>query len=584
MFDQVVEIGATVARFWLELLLGVLFAFIGKRILFPLRIAPTRKPTSPKRSYQRGTGKDVPCKNPRTGETFATRKAYTPEEVQASYERAKVAQVSWAKTSFAERRAVLLEVSDWLLENHKEVAEMSVRESGKTVTEAYLGEIITVCEKIRWTVCEGEDFIKPESRKVPALLRFTKKARVEYHPLGVIGMIVPFNYPINHIISHAVTALFTGNGALIKVSETTSFSAEPIEDVFRVILARRGHNPDLVQVVTGFGQTGAALVQSGVDKVLFIGSPGVGKLIMKGASANLTPVILELGGKDAICVFDDCDFENAMGLVVTGSMVNCGQNCIAAERLYVQAGIYDKFVAELKKRIEAARCPVPGDSKVGVNKCDFGSVTLPAQIKHLNSLLEDATSKGARIVSGGKLQEGSGKGLLFQPTIVADVTHEMELANEEAFGPIATLIKFTDEKHLVSMVNLTPYGLGSSVFTSDYVKAERVGRQIRSGMLNINDFATCSLIGSLPFGGVDDSGFGCFNGPEGLRGFMRLKSVVTDRFSFIKTYVPPFLVYPQPKNSHVVVEQAIKMLYSATWKGSIVAVFGLIKALVFPEK
>ena len=334
----------------------------------------------------------------------------------------------------------------------------------------------------------GESCLAREYRSVAALLAFTKQAYVEYKPLGVIGIIVPWNYPFQNVLSAVVAALMAGNGAVVKVSEYASFSAERIEQVFREILARRGHNPDLVQVVTGFAETGSALVSSGVDKILFIGSPAVGKLVMRAASATLTPVILELGGKDPFIVFDDAEFEQCVDVAIRGAFINCGQvrlytrkntmaasmkgcicffllptltflsslvslsfqNCIAAERFYVQEGIYNKFVAEVTKRVKslsqgATNCSA--DSP----RCDFGAITMPAQADIFQALINDAVEKGAKIETGGSKYVGdhTKKGLYFAPTILTGVTHKMKIANEEAFGPVMSIIKFKTEEEVV---------------------------------------------------------------------------------------------------------------------------------------
>jgi len=405
-------------------------------------------------------------------------KAYTKEEVVAAYARAKQAQTGaqgWGNTSFEERRVVLRDILNWVLANRQTIITWSMQETGKTVTEAALGEVMTTCEKIRWLCANGEECLATESRPVPFLLAFTKMARVEYSPLGVIGIIVPWNYPFFNVLSAVVAALFAGNGAVCKVSEFASFSAGPIEDMLRTILARRGHSPELVQIIQGFGDTGAALVQSGVDKVLFIGSPAVGKKVMEGASATLTPVILELGGKDPFVVFADCEFDHMIEIALRGAFINCGQNCISSERFYVQASIYDKFVAEIERRIKTLRQGTPGT-------CDFGSMTMPAQVGIVDTLVQDAIAKGARLIKGGKQIPGTPKNSLYYGiTVLADVNNSMRIAKEEAFGPVMTIMRFEEEKDLLEAVNSTEFGLGSSVFTTDYKKADRVGRQIHSG-------------------------------------------------------------------------------------------------------
>src|SRR3989338_8178778 len=198
---------------------------------------------------------------------------------------------------------------------------------------------MTILEKLRWLKNEGERLLAPESRSVPAML-FLKKARIEYYPLGVIGVIIPGNYPFHNVASAVATAIFAGNGCVVKVSEWANSSRGFFQEIFRRVLFRRGHNPDLVQVLGGFGQTGAALIGAGVDHVLFIGSPQTGERVLATASKTLTPVTLELGGKDPFIVLEDAAFDHAAEVALRGVFTNCGQNCIAAERLYVHASIY----------------------------------------------------------------------------------------------------------------------------------------------------------------------------------------------------------------------------------------------------
>jgi len=259
----------------------------------------------------------------------------------------------------------------------------------------------------------------------------------------------------------------------------TSFSAAGIEDMLRTVIARRGHNPDLVQIVTGYGDTGAALVKSGVDKVLFIGSPATGKRVMEAASANLTPVILELGGKDPFIIFDDCDLNLALDIAIRGAFINLGQNCISAERFYVQEGIYNRFIDAVRERMARLRCGASSFS----NRCDFGSMTMSPQVDIVSGLIEDALSKGAKLICGGHRAKYTGARtspaagpadktcLFFEPTVLADVNHSMRIGNEEAFGPCMTIIKFRDEDEVIKMANSSRYGLGSSVFSRSYSRA-----------------------------------------------------------------------------------------------------------------
>ena len=543
------------------------------------------------RDYKRGTGEKIECINPYTDEVYAIKQAYLPNEVKDAEKRSRIAQIEFSKSTINERKAILQDISDWIINNQDYLIKQSCLETGKTSTEAALGEIFVVVEKIRWLIAHGDQYIKTEYRSVASLLSFTKSARVEYHPLGVIGLIVPLNYPINNVISHVVVALLTGNGVVCKVSEQASYTAEILEDMFRIMLAKRGYNPNLIQIITGYGETGASLVSSGIDKLLFIGSPAIGKLVAKGASQTLTPCILELGGKDPFIIFNDCEYKQMLETALLAAFINNGQNCVAAERYYVQADIYQQFINDISLRMNQLR----QQNKVNYQqqqqqqhnvKYDTGAITMKQQIDLIDNLVQDAINKGAKVICGGKKfnhdQEATA-GYYYPPTVLANVTHQMKIAINETFGPVMTIIKFKDEDDLINMINDTPYALGSSIFTTDYHKAERIGKMVKAGMLTINDFNSVPIIHSLPFGGIGQSGYGHFNGPEGIRNFCLIKSIVTDRIPFIRTKLPSFLQYPQHKYSTEIIKEAVKMVYGNSYIQSIRSLFNIFHYLLIKK-
>jgi acyl-CoA reductase-like NAD-dependent aldehyde dehydrogenase len=403
------------------------------------------------------------------------------------------------------------------------------------------------------------------------LLLGIKSARLEYHPLGVIGIIIPWNYPFHNVVSAASAAIIAGNAALIKVSEWSTHSKILYEQLLRQTLAKRGHNPDLIQLIPGYGDTGDALVRSpGVAKVLFIGSPATGKKVMQAASQNLTPVILELGGKDPMIVFDDVSFDWAIAVVMRGCFINLGQNCISSERVYVHEKIFDKFAAALAEKVKSTQ------QGVALQKhCDFGSMTMPAQVDIVENLVNDAVKNGATVLAGGKRNPKHSQGNWYEPTVISNVKHNMRIVNEEVFGPVALLIKFRDEEELVEKVNSSIYGLGCSILSSNVSRAERLGRRIVSGMCTINDYGVSYLIQGLPFGGCKDSGFGRFNGPEGLRGFCREQSVVSDRFG-IHAPVPRLILYPVNEIAPSIISAAIRALYLPSVGAKLGALWELI--------
>eukprot|EP00048_Salpingoeca_helianthica_P022188 m.16885 g.16885 ORF g.16885 m.16885 type:complete len:600 (-) comp6996_c0_seq1:1932-3731(-) len=464
--------------------------------------------------------------------------AMNAAQVNEVVARARAAQQEWVKTSYDQRKEVLNSLLNFVVENQEALCRVACRDTGKTMVDGAFGEILTTCEKIRWTVDHGEAALQPEYRSV-GLVTMHKSARVEYQPLGVLAAIVSWNYPFHNLYGQIISAIFSGNAIVVKVSEFATWSSRFYVTIIKQLLALHGHSPDLVQIVYGFADTGVALINSGVDKVTFIGSPQVGKLVMAEAAKTLTPVVLELGGKDAAIVCEDCDFDQVVNLTMRGTFQNCGQNCIGLERLVVLAPVYDKFVAAVETRVRALRQGEPLCESV-----DCGAMTMgPRVIKEIKALVDQAVASGARLLAGGQ-EVGRGKGSFFAPTLLVDVTPDMEIARNEVFGPVMVVFKAQNDADALRIVNSCEYGLGSSVFSLNYKRAERIAAGIRAGMCNINDFGINYLCQSLPFGGVKISGFDRFAGIEGLRGCCLLRAVTSDRFPGVRTTIPGPLQYP----------------------------------------
>lgn len=472
--------------------------------------------------------------------------------VNAVVAAARVAQAAWAQTPFAERRAFLRELLDEIIASQEEICELAVRDSGKTMVDAALGEVFPVCEKIRYLIDNGQADLEPEERS-SGFLRH-KKARVEYHPLGVVAVICPWNFPFHNIYCPMVPALFAGNAVVAKVSEHTTWSAEPLMAITKRVLRRRGHDPNLVQLVLGYGDSGEALVRSDVDKVFFTGSPENGVKVMAAASDALTPVVLELGGKDPMIVCDDADLDHAVEQAMLGVFTACGQMCVGAERIYVQAGVYDEFLRRALARVKTLRQGSPLDEQV-----DLGAMTMPRQLDILEGLIADAEAKGARVLVGGHRNAEAGT-QFFAPTIVADVHHGMRITQEEQFGPIMVIMRFDTDRDAIRLANDCPYGLGSSVFSRDPARAEAIAAGVRAGMTVVNDYGLAYMIQSLPFGGVGRSGFGRINGREGLRACCNTKAVVTDRVAL----GGGVSVYPIVDATFPLVRNVIESIYAPT--------------------
>ncbi|KAL0487064.1 aldehyde dehydrogenase [Acrasis kona] len=468
----------------------------------------------------------------------------------------KIQKEIWGATNFNERRIVLNELLKKIIENKHQIAVASCRDSGKTLFEAYLGEVLTTCEKIRYIVEYGEEALQTEQRRVPLAL-FTKKAQVEYHPLGVIGMIVPWNYPFHNILGSLVTALYTGNAVVIKVSEWVTWSLVHVfEDIIHSALIDCGYSPDIVQFVIGYGDAGEAVIRGGVDHVFFIGSPETGKRVMRAAADTLTPVTLELGGKDPFIICQDANYDIALEIAVRSIFINCGQNCVASERFYVHEDIYEKFVKDAVDRVKVLR---QGHPDGGRNVVDCGAMTMTGQIEKIEQLVKEAVNGGAQVRIGGQ-RNIEQKGQFYKPTIITGLTPEMRICKEECFGPVMLVIPWRRDQDVIEMANSTEFGLGSYVFSKDYKRAHWISSQLVAGVTMVNDYGLFYLIQSLPFGGAKTSGFGKFGGVEGLRAFCRVKSFVTDRFAF-QMAVPAFISYPTREDSHKVIAKAVDLIY-----------------------
>ena len=464
----------------------------------------------------------VDCVDPATGDPLGAVRVDSPADVDAAVARAKVAQQAWGKTSLAERRRVLRAILRYTVDHKDEICAEVQRAAGKTRENALLGEIWPVCEKLRWLIGKGEKHLRPE--KVGAGLLLHKKARLEYHPLGVVAAIIPWNYPFQNIMNPLATALMAGNAIVVKPSEWVAWSSARFVAQLREVVAATGHDPDIVQAVQGFGETGAALARSAVDMILFIGSVGNGRRVVQASAERVIPVVMELGGKDAFIVCDDADLEQAAHAAMSGCFINCGQNCVASERILVHDGIYPAFEGRV---LELTRALRQGDGRGDI--VDVGAITTPLQLEVIEKLVASAVRQGARLLTGGG-RPAAARGTFFEPTILADVTPEMDIAREEVFGPVMLLMRVRDDDEAVRVANGVSYGLSSSVFSQDRARARAIASRLEAGMTAINEFGGATYMAQdLTFGGVKASGYGRMNGREGLRSMCNVKAVLDDR-------------------------------------------------------
>ncbi|SCV03382.1 LAME_0H09978g1_1 [Lachancea meyersii CBS 8951] len=497
----------------------------------------------------------IQCHCPATGQVLGSFPSMTEKDIDVLVSKAAHAQVKWRETSFDERIRVLVSLQDYILENQDLIARVACRDSGKTMLDASMGEILVTLEKLQWIIKHGKKALQPSKRPGPTnfFMKWYKGAEVRYEPLGVIGALVSWNYPFHNLLGPIIAAIFTGNAIVIKCSEQVVWSSEYFITICKKCLESCGHDPDLVQLCYSNPPTAndnTANYYSShpqLKHLTFIGSKPVAHHVLAAASKSLTPVCVELGGKDALICLDSFKDLNALSsIIMRGTFQSSGQNCIGIERVIVAATNYDKMVSILEKRVGKLRL---GSDIDNLEDVDMGAMISDNRFEQLEKMIESAVKQGARLLHGGARYKHPNypQGHYFQPTLLVDVTPEMDIAQNEVFGPVLSMMRGKDTDDCVRLANSAPFGLGGSIFGSDYAECNRVANQLHSGNVAINDFATFYVC-QLPFGGINGSGYGKFGGEEGLTGLCNAKSVCYDKLPFISTQIPKPLDYPIKSN------------------------------------
>jgi acyl-CoA reductase-like NAD-dependent aldehyde dehydrogenase len=451
--------------------------------------------------------------DPANGDVLGTYPVHGPADVEAAVDRAREAALWWRAQGFDGRRTHLDAWKAVIARRIHELAELVHRENGKPHDDAVL-EIVLAVDHIAWAARNARRVLGP--RRVRAgLLGANQAALLEYQPFGVVGVLGPWNYPVFTPMGSLAYALAAGNAVVFKPSEYTPGVAVWLARAWAMAVPER---PEVLQVVTGGGETGAALTRAGVDKVAFTGSARTGRRVMAACAENLVPVLMECGGKDAMIVDDDADVEAAADAALWGSMSNGGQTCTGIERVYATDAVYDAFVRELTDRARQLR---PGSDA----EAAYGPMTMPAQTEVVRRHVGEALDAGGRAATGGSVD-----GAFIPPTVLLDVPEEAAAVREETFGPTVTVTRVPDAEEAVRRTNATRYGLGGAVFTRSKARGMELARAMRSGMTSINSVIAFASVPGLPFGGVGDSGFGRIHGDDGLREFARAKAITRQRF------------------------------------------------------
>jgi acyl-CoA reductase-like NAD-dependent aldehyde dehydrogenase len=460
----------------------------------------------------RGTG-TFDTLSPATSEVIATFPVCGEQDVADAVARARVAGAWWAGLGWKEREQRLLAFKSHLTRYLGRLAELVRTETGKPLAEAQL-EILLAVVHIDWAAKHARGVLR--SRRVRSgLVSINQAATLEYQPLGVVGVIGPWNYPVFTPTGSIAYALAAGNAVVFKPSEFTPAVGRWLVSAFAEIVPEQ----PVLQLVTGFGATGDHLARSGVDKLAFTGSAATARKVMAACAQNLTPLVAECGGKDAFLVGADADLDAAADACAWGAMSNAGQTCIGVERVYVVEDVYHTFLEKLTERVTSLR---PGEDR----EADYGPMTMPAQVEVIETHIADALARGGRPVVGGI---ASIRAPYVGPVILADVPEESRAVTDETFGPTVTVTAVADLAQAVELANASQYGLGASVFAGNKKEAMSAARRLRAGMTAINGVMSYAGIPSLPFGGSGDSGFGRIHGADGLREFARPRSIARQR-------------------------------------------------------
>jgi succinate-semialdehyde dehydrogenase/glutarate-semialdehyde dehydrogenase len=486
--------------------------------------------------------------NPATGEEIGRIAQTSGDEIAAAVKRSREAFHLWKSTPFHERRELIMKAREVILSEMDEIAHLISAESGKPFGEAIAMEIAPVLDLMQYFARRTERILKPRRINIGLYAVMGRYSKIVYHPLGVVGIIPAWNYPFSIPLGEAVMAVMAGNSAVIKPSELTPFVGLKIGEIFQ----KAGAPENLVQIISGDGRAGAALVDAAPDKIMFTGSVATGKKIAAAAAKNFTSVVLELGGKDPMIVFDDANLDLAAGAAVWGAFCNAGQSCSSVERLYVQEGAADKLTKLIVEKTRALKQGSGDDEDVSI-----GPMSSVRQLKIVEDHVDAFREAGAKIETGGRIADFGSRisdssssirnrntheiqnpkskiqNLFYEPTVITGATNDMLPMQEETFGPTLPIATFKTEEEAIALANDSEFGLTASVWTSDYVKGQRVAEKIEAGSVCVNEVLYTHGIGQTPWGGFKNSGRGRTHGTEGLLELVQPQHIHVNRIALL---------------------------------------------------
>jgi succinate-semialdehyde dehydrogenase/glutarate-semialdehyde dehydrogenase len=473
------------------------------------------------------------------------------DEVRAAVARARAAQQEWGAVPLAERCKRVSKYAEVLMARAGEIVELISKEGGKTRGEALNMEVVVVADLIRYFAKHAPRLLAPE--RIPLHMLRHRASYVHYVPRGVVAVIAPWNFPFSIPMGEVMMALLTGNGVVLKPSEVTPLIALAARDLH----IAAGLPPDLFQVVTGRGPTGAALIDAGIDYCIFTGSVATGKRVAAACGERLIPCTLELGGKAPAVVCADADLDRTAKAIVWGGFANSGQVCCSVERVYAVAEVHDALVEKIVAQTRALR---QGDASGG-NEVDVGAMAWDRQVETVDKLVTSAVAAGARVETGG--HRGPTPGQFYEPTVLTGCAQDMDVMRKEIFGPVVPIMKVADEDEAVRLANDSQLGLLAYVFSRDTARARRIAERIEAGTVMINDVLDTFGCPETPWGGVKMSGIGRTHSVIGLRDLCELRHVNYDRVKLPRE----LWWYPYREGTYNVMLRAAKLLFGKRfWK------------------
>ena len=504
------------------------------------------------RAIETPTAQLIDSINPATGEVSARIEATPATALPDYFKRAREAQVSWKDWQARDRCRSLRSLRDAMFEGRDEIIEVVTREAGKPRVEAIFAELMLALDTAEFLSRRAPGWLRPQRVPHHNVAMKAKSGRLTFEPHGIVAIISPWNYPFSIPMGQAMAAVAGGNAVLLKPSELTPATGALVGDLFQ----RAKFPLNLVQVIQGGGDIGAALIEAGPDKVVFTGSVATGQRIAEVCARKLIPTVLELGGKDAMIVLSDADLEIASSAAVWGGFTNCGQACLSVERIYVQQNVAQKFVDLCVAKTKKLRLGPASDPDA-----EIGPMIRLRQVEKVEEQLREAVSRGATVLTGGKRREDLGANFL-EPAVVTNVNHSMQLMRDETFGPVIAIQPFSTVDEAVALANDSPFGLSASVWTRDSRRGREIAARLRAGSVMVNDVGSYYGICEAPHGGSGASGWGRTHSRFGLLEMVQVKYTDVDRLP----RTPKAWWYGYTKDLADSAERLVEGMFAGSWR------------------